>query len=105
MEEATLDIYEAYFRNDNWNFSLNDLSSHNCLFCNNTKYRITFYYKHDAAQLIISYLNHLKVYGCNWNKVKYFINSVRLSNFCNETTENWAMEYWFQKDIYVLYSI
>ena len=88
MEEATLDIYEAYFRNDNWNFSLNDLSSHNCLFCNNTKYRITFYYKHDAAQMIISYLSHLKIYGCQWNKVKYFINSVRLSNFCNETSEN-----------------
>ena len=105
MEEETLDIYEAYFRNDNWTYSLNDLSSHNCLFCKNSKYRLTFYYKQDASQTIISYLNHLKTYGCKWKKVKYFINSVRLANFCKETNENWAMEYWFEKDIYILYSI
>ena len=105
MEETTLDIYEAYFKNDNnWSFSLNNLTSHNCIFCNNTKYRIKFDYKQDAADLIISYLNHLKIYGCCWKKVKYFINSIRISNFCNETTESWAMEYWYQKDIYILYS-
>ena len=103
MEEETLDLYESYFRNDNWTFSLNDLSNHNCLFCKNTKYRITFYYKHDASQIILTYLNHLKTYGTKWDKVKYFIRSIRNSNFCKEKTENWAMKYWFEKDIYILY--
>ena len=28
MEETTLDIYEAYFRKDNWRFSLKELTSH-----------------------------------------------------------------------------
>ena len=105
MEETTLDIYEAYFKNDNWSFSFEKLTSHNCLFCNNAKCRITFNYKQDAAQFIILYLNHLKIYGCHWKKVKYFINSVRISNFCdNETTDIWVMEYWYEKDIYILLS-
>ena len=107
MEETTLDIYEAYFKNgNNWFFSLKDLTSHNCLFCNNTKYRITCDYKQDAADLIISYLNHLKIYGCCWKKVKYFISSIRISNFCNETTnKRWMINYWFQKDIYIIQSL
>ena len=105
MEETTLDIYEAYFKNDNWSFSLEKLTSHNCFFCNNTKYRITFDYKQDAAQFIILYLNHLKIYGCCWKKVKYFLNSIRISNFCdNETTDIWVMEYWYEKDIYIIRS-
>ena len=107
MEETTLDIYEAYFKKkDNWFFSLQDLTSHNCLFCNNTKYRLICDYKQDAADLIISYLNHLKIYGSCWKKVKYFISSVRISNFCNETTnKRWTISYWFQKDIYIVQSL
>ena len=106
MEESTLDIYESYFKNDNWSFSLEKLTSHNCFFCNNTKYNITFNYKQDAAQFIILYLNHLKIYGCHWKKVKYFLNSVRISNFCDDELNGiWKMYYWHQKDIYILYSV
>ena len=58
MEETTLDIYESYFKNDNWFFSLRDLSSHNCFFCNNkTKYRITFDYKEDMINLKNTLIN------------------------------------------------
>ena len=103
MEETILDIYEAYFKNDNWRFSLKELTSHNCLFCNNNKYRITFDYKKDAAEYVILYLNHLKIYGSLWKKVNYFINSVRISNFCDDNkTGTWVMEYWYEKDIYIL---
>ena len=108
MEETTLDIYESYFKNEtNWFFSLKDFSSHNCIFCTNTKFRITFDYKQDAADLIRSYFNHLKIYGQSWKKVKYFINSIRISNFCSETTGGkcWVMKYWFQKDIYIIHSL
>ena len=107
MEESTLDVYEAYFKNeDNWFFSLKDLSSHKCLFCTDKKFKITFDYKQDAADTIISYLNHLKIYGGSWKKVKYFIESVRISNFCNDTTagKRWLMTYWFEKDTYILSS-
>ena len=103
MEETTLDIYEAYFKEDNWFFSIKELTSHKCIFCNNMKQRIIFDYKQGAAHFIISYLNHLKIYGCCWNKVKYFIKSIRKSNFCDEKTATWAMEYWPEKDIYILY--
>ena len=105
MEETTLEIYEAYFKNDNWCFLLKELTSHNCFFCNNTKYRITFDYKQDAAEFVILYLKHLKIYGCLWKKVNYFINSVRISNFCDNKTATWVMEYWYEKDIYILRSI
>ena len=29
MEETTLEIFESYFKNDNWRLSLGELSSHN----------------------------------------------------------------------------
>ena len=105
MEESTLDIYEAYFKNDNWSFSLEQLTSHKCFFCNNSKYRMKFDYKQDAAQFIITYLNHLKIYGSKWKKVKYFIDSIRISNFCDETTDIWIMKYWYEKDIYIFFSL
>ena len=107
MEETTLDVYEAYFKNkNNWFFSLKDLSSHKCLFCTGKKFKITFDYKQDATDLIICYLNHLKIYGGCWKKVKYFIESIRMSNFCNDTTGGkcWVMSYWFEKDTYILSS-
>ena len=104
MEENILEIYESYFKNDNWRFSLGELTSHNCFFCNNAqKFRITCDYKRDMAEFIILYLNHLKIYGCLWKKVNYFINSVRLSNLCDDNkTGTWTMQYWHQKDIYIL---
>ena len=108
MEETTLEIFESYFKNDNWCFSLGELTSHKCCFCNNTgqKIRITCDYKRDMAEFVITYLNHLKIYGCVWKKVNYFITSVKLSNFCDENkTCQWVMEYWYEKDIYILRSV
>ena len=105
MEETTLEIYESYFKNyDNWRFSIGELSSHNCCFCKNgQKIKIIYHCKQDIVKFIIMYLNHLKVYRSSWEKVKYFINSVKLSNFCNEyVTGKWLMEYWYEKDIYIL---
>ena len=61
MEETTLEIYESYFKNDNWRFSLGKLASHNCFFCNNKKFRITCDYKQDMVNFVILYLNHLKI--------------------------------------------
>ena len=106
MEETILEIYESYFKNDNWCFSLGELTSHNCFFCNNKKFKITCDYKQDMVELIILYLNHLKIYGCIWKKVNYFISSIKLSDFCNNNkTSTWVMEYWYEKDIYILRSI
>ena len=106
MEETTLDLYKAYFKNDNWSFSLEKLQSHNCFFCDNKKYKMTFDYKKDAAEFIILYFNHLKIYGVSWEKVKYFFNSIKISKFCdNETIGPWRMEYWYNKDIYILFSL
>ena len=106
MEETILEIYETYFKNDNWRFSIGELASHNCLFCNNKKFKITCDYKHDMVELIIQYFNHLKIYGTIWSKVNYFITSIKLSDFCNnDKTSIWVMEYWYEKDVYVLRSI
>ena len=106
MEETTLEIYESYFKNDNWCFSFGELTSHNCLFCNNKKFKITCDFKQDMVELVILYLNHLKIYGCIWKKVNYFISSIKLSDFCNNNkTSTWVMEYWYEKDIYILRSI
>ena len=105
MEETILTIYESYFKNyQNWYLPIYELPFHNCCFCQNgKKNKIIYHCKQDMAKFIITYLNHLKVYRCSWEKVKYFINSVKLSNFCDEhTTGKWLMEYWFEKDIYIL---
>ena len=105
MEESILEIYESYFKNDNWRFSLGELTSHNCIFCNNKKFKITCNYKEDMVNFVILYLNHLKIYGCIWKKVNYFITSIRLSDFCNDNkTGTWTLEYWYNKDIYILRS-
>ena len=32
MDETILEIYESYFKNDNWRFSIGELTSHNCFF-------------------------------------------------------------------------
>ena len=105
MEETTLEIFESYFKNDNWRFSIGELSSHNCCFCKNEeqKIKIIYHCKQDMTKFVITYLNHLKVYGCRWKKVNYFINSIKLSKFCDENvTGKWLMKYWHEKDIYIL---
>ena len=105
MEETTLTIYESYFKNyENWHVPVFELPFHNCYFCKNRKkINIVKHSKQDIAKYVIMYLNHLKVYRCPWTKVKYFINSVKLSNFCNEqVVGKWSMEYWIEKDIYIL---
>ena len=104
MEEATLEIFESYFKNNNWRFSIVELSSHYCSFCENErKNQIIYHSKQDMAKFIIMYLNHLKLYGASWKKVNYFIKSVKLSNFCNENvTGKWLMDYWHKKNIYIL---
>lgn len=108
MEETTLEIFESYFKNDNWRLSLGELSSHNCCFCQNSskKIKIIYHCKLDMVKFIMTYLNHLKVYGCSWKKVKYFINSIKLSKFCDDNiTGKWLLEYWYEKDIYILLCI
>ena len=105
MEETTLTIYETYFKNyDNWKLRLFELPFHNCLFCkNNKKYNLVKHCKQDMAKYVIMYLDHLKVYRCCWEKTKYFINSIKISNFCDEDViGKWSMKYWIEKDIYIL---
>ena len=105
MEETTLTIYESYFKNyQNWHLPIYELPFHNCCFCQNgKKIKIIYHCKQDMVKFKIMYLNHLKVYRCSYEKVKYFINSVKLSNFCDEhTIGKWLMEYWSEKDIYIL---
>ena len=105
MEETTLTIYESFFKNyENWRLSIRELPFHNCYFCQNgKKIKIIYHCKQDMVKYIIMYLNHLKVYQCSWEKVKYFINSVKLSKFCDEyVTGKWSMEYWSEKNIYIL---
>ena len=105
MEETTLTIYESFFKNnENWRLSIYELPFHNCLFCQNEKkIKIIYHCKQDMVKYIIMYLNHLKVYQCSWEKVKYFINSVKLSKFCDDhVTGKWSMEYWSEKNIYIL---
>ena len=105
MEESTLTIYESYFENyENWYLPVHDLVSHNCFFCKNgKKNRLIYHCKQDMVKFIIMYLNHLKVYRCSWTKVKYFINSVKISKFCDENViGKWLMEYWSEKDVYIL---
>ena len=107
MEETTLEIYESYFKNyENWRLLIYDLPFHNCCFCENgKKINIVKHCKQDMARYIITYLNHLKIYRCSWKKVKYFINSIKLTKFCDEdTTGKWSMKYWTEKDIYILLS-
>ena len=108
MEESILEIYEYYFKNDNWRFSIGELSSHKCFFCENTrqKYRITCDYKQDMVNFVIMYLNHLKIYGSLWKKVNYFITSIKRSNFCDDNKAGqWRLEYWYEKDVYILRSV
>ena len=105
MEETTLTIYESYFKNyKNWYLPVHELPFHNCCFCKNgQKIKIIYHCKQDMVKFIITYLNHLKIYRCSWAKVKYFINSIKLSNFCDENTAGkWVMEYWYEKDVYIL---
>ena len=103
MEEATLTIYESYFKNyKNWRLPIYELPYHNCVFCGK-KIKIIKHCKQDMTKYIILYLNHLKIYQVCWEKVKYFINSVKLSNFCDENTiGKWSIEYWAEKDIFIL---
>ena len=89
MEETTLTIYEFYFKNHQNlnNLPIGELSFHNCFFCKNgQKTRIIYQCKQDMVKFILMYLNHLKVYRCSWKKIKYFISSIKMSNFCDDNT-------------------
>ena len=80
----------------------------NCLtivfFCKNRqKIRLVYHCKQDMVKFILMYLNHLKIYRVCWKKVQYFIRSIELSNFCDDNTVGkWVMDYWYEKDIYIL---
>ena len=105
MEETTLTIFESYFKNhQNLNLPFCELSIHNCFFCKNgRKTRFIYHCKQDMVKFILMYLNHLKIYRCSWKKIQYFIKSIKLSNFCDDNTiGKWVMDYWYEKDIYIL---
>ena len=103
MEESTLTIYESYFKNQNVNSQIYEMS-HDCFFCKNRqKIRFIYHCKQDMVKFILMYFNHLKIYRISWRKVQYFIKSIELSNFCDDNTVGkWVMDYWYEKDIYIL---
>ena len=103
MEETILEIYEFYFRNQNYNDL--DIEFHHCCFCENNseKMKNVKHSKQDMAKYLILYLTHLKFNLCSWEKSKYFINSIKLSKFCDDNVVGkWSMEYWPEKKIYIL---
>ena len=104
MEKTTLTIYKSYFKNhQDSNLSIYE-PSHNCFFCKNEqKIRLVYHCKDEIVKFILLYLNHLKFYRVHWKKVQYFIRSIELSNFCNNNiVGKWVMDYWREKDIYIL---
>ena len=103
MEKTTLEIYKFYFKNQQDKIKLYELS-HVCFFCKNEqKIRFIYHCKEDMVKFILMYLNHLKFYQVPWKKVQYFIRSIEISNFCNDNiVGKWVMDYWREKNIYIL---
>ena len=104
MEEITLSIYKSYFKKQQPNLQNIYDSSHNCFFCKNRqKTRFIYHCKQDMVKFILMYLNHLKIYRTPWRKVQYFIKSIEMCNFCDDNiVGKWVMDYWREKDIYIL---
>ena len=110
MNQEILTLYESYFKNpDNYKLLLDDLQLHHCRFCwpQEEKLKVKNCVKHcktDMNNIILEYLNHLKLISCPpWEKVKYFIRSIRISGFLSEDcVGKWMMVKWLEKDIYIL---
>ena len=105
MNEEILTLYETYFRNfGNYKLYIKDLSIHNCCFCSH-KINVK-HCKTDMSQIILEYLNHLKLFCYPWEKIKYFFKSIKISGFLDDNClGKWTMVRWVEKDVYILIQI
>ena len=104
MNEEILTLYETYFQNmDNRKIFINELMSHHCRFCYPEQTIKLKHCKTDMSKIILEYLNHLKLMSCSWEKVKYFLKSIRICGFLSENVlGKWTMIKWLEKDVYIL---
>ena len=107
MNEETLILYESYFKNvHNYKIFIDELPFHHCSFCWPEEIIKVKYCKTNMNKIILEYLNHLKLMSYPWEKVKYFLKSIRISGFlANNCVGKWMMIKWQEKDIYIFYVV
>ena len=95
--EGILDVYEEHFTNlIEPNIHYVKKNRHTCLICRQEVNRNGSYGKSDRTcteQIIIEYLDHLRIFGYSKNQAQVFINSVRDSGvLCKEVKGYWEFK-------------